>query len=97
MGNCLPCHARVPTARLEGMVQDASGAAVPTAKVSVVNNRTQARADTLVSPEGRFVFPSLQPSVYPHDRGHRTGLDLSGLTKKRHSKRLALVYDTFWT
>ncbi len=43
---------------------DASGAVVPNAKVSVVNNRTQARAETTVSAEGLFALPSLQPGVY---------------------------------
>lgn len=61
---CRVGTAQVATARLEGVIQDASGAVVPGAKVSVVNNRTQARAETSASPEGLFVFPSLQPSVY---------------------------------
>lgn len=56
--------AQVSTARLEGLVQDATGAVVPGATVSVVNNRTQARAEVSVSPEGLFVFPSLQPGIY---------------------------------
>ncbi|MBZ5623847.1 MAG: TonB-dependent receptor [Acidobacteriia bacterium] len=55
---------QVATARLEGVIQDASGAAVPGAKVSVVNERTQVRMDMSGSPEGLFVFPSLPPSVY---------------------------------
>jgi hypothetical protein len=61
---CRMGTAQVATARLEGVVQDASGAVVPGAKVRVLNNRTQARAETSVSPEGLFAFPSLQPSVY---------------------------------
>lgn len=56
--------AQVATARLEGVVQDASGAVVPSARVSVVNNRTQARTETHAGSEGLFTFPSLQPSVY---------------------------------
>lgn len=61
---CRAGTAQVATARLEGVVQDASGAVVPGAKVSVVNNRTRARAVSSVGPEGLFAFPSLQPSVY---------------------------------
>lgn len=56
--------AQVATARLEGVVQDASGAVVPRGKVSVVNHRTGARADTSADSEGLFAFPSLPPSVY---------------------------------
>ncbi len=61
---CRMGMAQVAAARLEGVVQDASGAVVPGAKVSVVNTRTQSLTETLVSPEGLFAFPSLQPSLY---------------------------------
>ena len=61
---CRMGMAQVATARLEGVVQDASGGVVPGAKVSVVNTRTQSRTETPVSPEGLFVFPSLQPGLY---------------------------------
>jgi len=73
--------AQVATARLEGAVMDASGAVVPSAKVSVVNNRTQARAETAVSAEGLFALPSLQPGVYTlsvEAAGFRKGV-VSGL------------------
>ncbi len=61
---CVSSMAQVSTARLEGMVQDQTGALVPGAKVSAVNTRTQARAEISVTPEGLFVFPSLQPGIY---------------------------------
>jgi len=61
---CFLAQAQVSTSRLEGVVQDATGAVVPAAQVSVVNNRTQARAEAAATPEGRFVFPSLQPGIY---------------------------------
>ncbi len=56
--------AQVSTSRLDGTVQDASGAVVPSAKVVALNDRTQARAETSTNPEGQFIFPSLQPGMY---------------------------------
>ncbi|MBI5085084.1 MAG: TonB-dependent receptor [Acidobacteria bacterium] len=56
--------AQVSTSRLEGSVQDESGAVIPGAKVVVINDRTQARAEMTTGPEGLFVFPSLQPGIY---------------------------------
>jgi hypothetical protein len=55
--------AQVAEARLEGVVQDASGAVVPGAKVSAINTRTRSRRETAVSAEGLFAFPSLH-SLY---------------------------------
>ncbi|MBI4874511.1 MAG: carboxypeptidase regulatory-like domain-containing protein [Acidobacteria bacterium] len=60
----LAALAQVATSRLDGIVEDESGAVIPGAKVLVVNSRTQARAETTASAEGRFIFPSLQPGLY---------------------------------
>jgi hypothetical protein len=51
-------------ARIEGAVQDESGAVVPKAKITAVNVRTQARAETVSSDQGLYVFAALQPGVY---------------------------------
>ncbi|HEY3441443.1 MAG TPA: TonB-dependent receptor [Paludibaculum sp.] len=56
--------AQVATARLDGSVQDQSGSVVPSAKVVVVNDKTQARAEAITNAEGNYVFPSLQPGLY---------------------------------
>jgi hypothetical protein len=56
--------AQVSTSRLDGIVEDQSGAVVPNAKVVAVNDRTQTRAEMTTGPEGLFVFPSLQPGMY---------------------------------
>ena len=56
--------AQVVTARLEGVVQDPTGAIVPGARLAVVNKRTHVRTATSASGEGQFAFLSLQPSVY---------------------------------
>ncbi len=61
---CRTATSQVTTGRVEGVVQDPSGAVVPSAKVFVVNTRTQERAETSVTADGLFVFLSLQPSVY---------------------------------
>lgn len=56
--------AQVATSRLDGIVEDQSGAVVPNAKVVVVNDKTQVRAELTTGSEGLFVFPSLQPGMY---------------------------------
>jgi hypothetical protein len=61
----LPCAAQTTTtARLEGVVQDVSGAVIPGAKVIAQNNKTQVSAETLTSEVGIFVFAALQPGIY---------------------------------
>ena len=55
---------QVTTARLEGTVQDATGAVVPNANVSTVNVRNQEKQSQTASPQGAFVFPALQPGLY---------------------------------
>ena len=57
-------YSQTATARLEGTVQDPAGAAVVGAKVSAVNEKTKARADTETNVTGLFVIPALQPGVY---------------------------------
>ncbi len=56
--------AQVSTARLQGTVQDTSGALVPAAKVEVTNVKTDVKATTTTNAEGRYMFPSLAPSEY---------------------------------
>ncbi len=56
--------AQTTNARLDGTVQDQTGAVVPGAKVAVVNAKTQAHAETTADAAGGFVFPALQPGLY---------------------------------
>jgi hypothetical protein len=56
--------AQVTTGRIEGIVRDASGAIIPGASVSVVNNKTQSRSETLSNDQGLFVIASLLPGEY---------------------------------
>ncbi len=60
----LPVLAQVQNARLEGSVQDSSGAVIPGATLSLVNNRTQVKVDIDADAQGFYVFPVLQPGVY---------------------------------
>lgn len=55
---------QVPTGRMEGTVQDSSGALIPSAKLTVRNERTQTLLRAEADSEGFYVFPSLQPSIY---------------------------------
>jgi len=55
---------QVATARLEGYVQDSSGARVPKAIVTATNERTQIVTRVEANDEGFYIFPSLPSSVY---------------------------------
>src|SRR5258708_20416366 len=49
---------------ITGTVTDPSGAAVPGATVSAVNERTGAARQAVTNEQGSFSFPELDPSVY---------------------------------
>src|SRR4051812_21559632 len=55
---------QVSTSRLEGTIQDSSGAVIPRAKIEAVNVKTQAGTSTTSDGEGHFIFASLAPSEY---------------------------------
>ncbi len=59
-----PVPAQVPTGRIEGVVQDSSGAVIPGAKLVLVNTRTEVRKEVEANADGFFVFGTLQPSNY---------------------------------
>jgi hypothetical protein len=56
--------AQVTTARIDGIVQDPSGAVVAGAKVTATETRTQVSATATTNPEGNFSFNTLQPGFY---------------------------------
>jgi hypothetical protein len=58
------CFAQTNTGRIEGTVQDSSGAVVPNAKVVATNDQTQAKSETIANGSGNFVIPALQPATY---------------------------------
>ena len=61
---CGIASAQVQSARLEGNIQDPSGAAIPGAKVSATNVRTQVKLDAEADASGYYTFPLLQPGIY---------------------------------
>jgi len=56
--------AQTQTARLQGTVQDASGAVVPSAKVTAVNDQTKESSEATSNETGLYVFPVLRPGNY---------------------------------
>jgi hypothetical protein len=56
--------AQTQTCRLDGTIQDQTGAVVPNVTVHAVNVKTQASAQTTSNAEGIFVLTALQPGVY---------------------------------
>src|SRR5262245_431066 len=56
--------AQLATARLEGTLQDDSGALIPGAKVEATNGKTLIRLESTTNEHGRFLFATLQPSEY---------------------------------
>jgi hypothetical protein len=58
------CFGQTQSARLQGVVHDASGANVPGAKVVAVNLQTKAMSETTSNADGIYVFPALQPATY---------------------------------
>src|SRR5882762_29891 len=60
----LPLIAQIQNARIEGTVQDTSGATVPGVKLLIVNTRTQAKLEAETEVSGFYFFPSLQPGFY---------------------------------
>ncbi len=57
-------YGQVQSGRIEGTVQDSSGAVVPGARLSIVSVRTQVKVEVVADPQGYYVFPILQPGVY---------------------------------
>jgi hypothetical protein len=52
------------TSAIVGQVSDASGAAVPSATVTVTNKETRLRRSASTDASGRFNFPQLKPGTY---------------------------------
>jgi hypothetical protein len=62
--SALPVVAQTDSAKLDGTVQDQSGAVVPNANVVAVNTHTQRSSRTTADGQGHFVLPALQPGIY---------------------------------
>ena len=66
LGVFLSAHglAQTQTARLVGTVHDASGAAIPNARVVATQDATKQHTETTTNPSGEFVLSALQPGTY---------------------------------
>src|SRR5579872_3662639 len=71
----LPVVAQVNSGRLDGIVQDQSGAVVPGAKVVALNIKTSKESQATSDGQGNFVVTALQPGIY------RLTVDAAGFRK----------------
>lgn len=60
----LALFAQTDAARLSGTVTDSTGAVIPGATISVLNERTGQRREVVTSPTGTFLLNNLAPSTY---------------------------------
>ena len=60
----LPLLAQIQSARVEGTVIDSSKAAIPGAKLALINDKTQVRLDVESDAAGFFVFATVPPGFY---------------------------------
>jgi len=60
----VPSFVHAQTAAINGTVTDQTGAVVPHAKVTVLNEATNASRDTETGDAGTYVVPSLPPGIY---------------------------------
>jgi hypothetical protein len=56
--------AQTTSGRIEGIVQDQTGAVVPNAKVIVISAQTQIKSETVSNTSGYFLVPALQNGKY---------------------------------
>ena len=59
-----PLHAQVLYGSIVGVVQDASGSAIPAATVTVLNKDTNLTHDAISNENGEYTFTNLQPGRY---------------------------------
>lgn len=95
----VPCLSAqgVPTAALNGVVTDPSGAVIPSAHVQVVNMATGVKNQTTSDAQGRFMFSFLLPGTYQLDVSasgfgdfHQTGITLDVNAPATVNVRMAL-------
>ncbi len=61
---CLPAHAQFETASVLGFVHDSSGAAIPNAKVTLVNGATGVEVTVNADAQGQYEFTSVRIGQY---------------------------------
>ena len=63
LGSTLPLHAQI-TATISGTVYDATAGSIPNANITLRNEATDEKRDTVTNSDGVFVFPALQIGTY---------------------------------
>src|SRR5262245_33830645 len=63
-GNLSHLIAQAVSARLEGLVQDQSGAVIPGVTVTAMNEGTNITTESVTNETGRYVFVTLAPGSY---------------------------------
>jgi len=61
---CCTAHAQTPTGTITGIVIDATGATVPNARVTIVNQETGQARTLTTAPDGGYSAPALPPGAY---------------------------------
>ena len=59
-----PLHAQALYGSIVGLVQDAQGASIPAATVTVVNKDTNLTQETVSNENGEYTISNLQPGRY---------------------------------
>src|SRR6266508_312449 len=59
-----PAFAQSNNGRIEGTVQDPTGAVVPGARLTAVNVKTQAKTEATSGSQGEYVLTALPPGIY---------------------------------
>lgn len=80
--------AQTATGRIVGSVQDPSGAIVPGATVTALNEETNVTYNTVSSDAGKYTFEALQPGPYT------ISVEQSGFKKYTTSKNILTANDT---
>ncbi|MCI0391543.1 MAG: carboxypeptidase-like regulatory domain-containing protein [Acidobacteria bacterium] len=63
-GLCVSARAQQFTGTLQGTVQDATGAVVPNAEVTITNQNTNVSVNTTTGGNGHYTVPQLPPGIY---------------------------------
>jgi hypothetical protein len=88
LGSTPKLHAQL-TGTISGTVYDSSGSAIPNATVTLTNEATSEKRDTVSNSDGIFVFPALQIGTYTVDikaKGFKA-LKQSGITLSAAEQR----------
>ena len=99
----LALFAQTDAARLSGTVTDSTGAVIPGATISVLNERTGQSREVVTSPTGTFLLNNLAPSTYtvtaihvvlPMTGGRVTAISAGSITVERRGGATQVIATT---